>query len=175
MSESAGSVRVVHGDLTEQDVDVVVNAANEQLAHGGGVAAALVRAGGRVVQEESNDWIRRNGPLTSGSAAITRAGALPAGWIVHVVGPRYRRGGNNVELLRAAVSAALAATAEIGARTVAMPAISAGIFGYPLEEATAVIADACRRWLDGHPGAIDEVRLVGYDTATVAAFEKAVS
>lgn len=80
-----------------------------------------------------------------------------------------------MELLRAAVSAALAATADIGARTVAMPAISAGIFGYPLEEATAVIADACRRWLDGHPGAIDEVRLVGYDTATVAAFEKAVS
>ncbi len=175
MSESVGSIRVVHGDLTQQDADVIVNAANEHLAHGGGVAAALVRAGGPVVQEESNDWIRHNGPLASGNAAITGAGAMPAGWIVHVVGPRYHRGRNNAELLHAAVSAALAATADVGARTVAMPAISAGVFGYPLEEATRVIADTCRRWLDDHPGIIDEVRLVGYDATTVAAFDKAMS
>ncbi len=164
-------IRVLQGDITTLEVDAVVNAANEYLAHGGGVAAAMVRAGGRVVQEESDAWVREHGKLESGAAAVTTAGAMPAQWIIHVVGPRYREGQDNESLLRSAVVAALRAAADLGAEAVALPAISAGIFGYPVDEATAVIANAARRWLRGRDL---EVILVGYDEATTRHFRTAV-
>jgi O-acetyl-ADP-ribose deacetylase len=156
-------VVVVAGDLTAQDVDAVVNAANEQLRHGGGVAAALARAGGRAVQRTSDAWVREHGPLGPGGAAVTTAGRLPARWIVHVVGPRHQEGQDNAALLRQAVDAALDAALDAGARSVALPAISAGIFGYPPAEAGAVIAAAVRAWAHRHAGALAEVRLVGFD------------
>lgn len=84
------SLEAVVGDLTRLGTDVVVNAANEHLAHGGGVAAALSRAGGPAVQAESDRWVAEHGPVGPGRAAVTTAGALPARWIVHVVGPRFR-------------------------------------------------------------------------------------
>lgn len=168
------TVRATQGDLTQQDVDAVVNAANEQLAHGGGVAAALARAGGPRVQAESDEWVAEHGPLAPGKAAVTTAGELPARMIVHVVGPRYREGQDNAALLTAAVRAALDAAVDAGARSVALPAISAGIFGYPRRQACAVIAAAARDWLAANPDALDEVRLVGYDAATTADFEAAL-
>jgi len=152
-----------------------VNAANEYLHHGGGVAAALVRAGGSVVQEESEAWVREHGPLESGKAAVTGAGDMPARWIIHVCGPRFSADLDNEALLEAAVEAALSAAAESGAASIAIPAISSGIFGYPVTEATRVIADACRRWVVSHPGTIREIRLVGYEAETAAAFVKALS
>jgi putative ATPase len=173
MSAPAGSIVVVHGDLTQQGVGAIVNAANEHLSHGGGVAAAIVRAGGSTIQEQSHQWVREHGTVTAGTAAVTGAGRLRADWVVHVVGPRYHEGRDNESLLREAVGAALSAAAGTGARTVAMPAISAGIFGYPTEEATQVISSTCRAWLSANPGVIDEVRLVGFDLETVAAFERA--
>ena len=175
MSKPAGSVRVVRGDITEQDADVIVNAANEHLAHGGGVAAAMVRAGGSIVQDESDAWVREHGPVVAGTAAVTGAGAMPAKWIVHVVGPRFRTGRDNAPLLKDAVGAALSAAADIGERSVAMPAISAGVFGYPIDEATQIIANACRAWLVANPDSIDEIRLMGFGGETAAAFRKAVS
>ncbi|MDF1595806.1 MAG: macro domain-containing protein [Acidimicrobiia bacterium] len=174
MNEPTEPIRVVQGDLTEQDVDAVVNAANEQLQHGGGVAAAMVRAGGVVVQEESDTWVREHGPLEPGGAAVTGAGDMPAQWIIHVAGPRFSAGRDNETLLRAAVAAALSAAAGAGATSVAMPAISAGIFGYPLTEATNLIADTCRKWVASHPGIFQEIRLVGYQAETAAAFERAL-
>lgn len=173
MSEPA--IRVVRGDLTAQQVDVLVNAANEHLQHGGGVAAALVRAGGAAIQDESDRWIEQHGPLQPGTAAVTGAGHMKAGSIVHVAGPRFREGQDNARLLATAVRAALDAAAGIGARSIAFPAISSGIFGYPLSDATGVIATACRAWLADHGSALDEIRLVGYDDATVRAFEAALS
>lgn len=168
-------IRVVQGDLTRQDVDAVVNAANEYLQHGGGVAAALVRAGGAVVQQESEAWVREHGPLESGKAAVTGAGDMPARWIIHVSGPRFSAGQDNEALLEAAVEAAISAAAQSGATSIAMPAISSGIFGYPVTEATRVIADTCRRWVASHPGVVREIRLVGYEAETAAAFERALS
>lgn len=164
------NVAVVQGDLTKQPVDAVVNAANEHLRHGGGVAAAVVRAGGQVVQQESDAWVFEHGPVTTGRAAVTTAGSMPARWVVHTVGPRYDEGQDNEGLLRAAVAAALDAAERIGARSVAFPAISAGIFGYPRAAATAVIASEVVRWIVEHPGVIDEVRLVGFDGATCEDF-----
>lgn len=157
---------VVHqGDLTAQHVDAVVNAANRSLQHGGGVAAALVRAGGAVIQEESDAWVRANGVLAVGQAAVTTAGSMPAKHVIHVAGPVYRSGQDNEGMLRAAVSGALDAAARVGARSIAFPAISAGIYGYPIAEATAVLADEIARWLDREPGRVDEVRLIGYSDA----------
>jgi O-acetyl-ADP-ribose deacetylase (regulator of RNase III) len=167
-------ITAIRGDLTTQSVDAVVNAANEHLAHGGGVAAAIVRAGGRVIQEESDAWVDTRGPLSPGVAAVTGAGAMPARWVIHVSGPRYRSDQDNPGLLATAVRAALDGATEAGARSVALPAISAGIFGYPLEEATAVIAAAVRAWCDANAGALDEVRLVGWDEETTRGFTKAL-
>ncbi len=160
----------VRGDLTAQEVDAIVNAANEYLKHGGGVAGAIVRAGGHSIQEESDAWVKANGPLGDGVAAVTSAGSLRARWVVHVAGPRYRPGQDNDGLLERAVAAALDAAQEAGARSVGLPAISAGIFGFPRREAAAVIAATVVRWAERHPEAMDEIRLVGYDAATVEAF-----
>jgi glutamate racemase len=163
-------IEIVVGDLTRQEVGAVVNAANIHLQHGGGVAAALVRAGGAIVQSESDDWVRRHGPLSVGRAGVTSAGAMPAEYVVHVAGPVYREGQDNEGLLRAAVAGALEAARRLGVGSIAFPAISAGIYGYPVAEATAVLADEVVTWTTGHPGAIEEVRLVALDESTAAHF-----
>lgn len=168
-------IEVVQGDITRLEVDVVVNAANEHLQHGGGVAAAIARAGGPTIQAESDAWVREHGPLGPGRAAVTTAGRMPARHVVHVVGPRFREGQDNEGLLRRAVVAALDAARNLEARSVALPAISAGIFGYPRREATRVIAQAVADWLEADPGTVREVILVGYDQATATDFREAVA
>jgi putative ATPase len=158
-------ITAITGDLTAQTVDAIVNAANDNLQHGGGVAAAIVRAGGPVIQQESDEWIRRNGRVPVGGAAITSAGVMPAEYVIHVAGPIYQSGQDNEGLLRAAVAGALDAAAGVGARSIAFPAISAGIYGYPLGEAAAVLADEVAQWLARNPGTLEEVRLVGFNEA----------
>jgi O-acetyl-ADP-ribose deacetylase (regulator of RNase III) len=167
-------IKVVQGDLTAQPVAAIVNAANEHLQHGAGVAAAIVQAGGQVIQTESDEWVAEHGPIGPGRAAITSAGHLPAQYVIHVVGPRYREGQDNESLLQGAVTAALNAAAVSGCRTVALPAISAGIFGYPRAEACQVIVAACRTWLDRRPGLISEIRLVGFDQEVADQFRRAL-
>lgn len=170
MDESAriqvGDVAVValRGDLTRQEVDAVVNAANPHLKHGGGLAAALVRAGGRAIQDESDAWVDEHGPLTEGVAATTGAGDLPARFVIHTAGPVYNPGSDrNAPLLRSAVEAALDAAVEAGARSLALPIISAGVYGYPQDRAAEVLASTVVAFLEEHPDSFDEVRLVGYD------------
>lgn len=168
-------IEAARADITTLDVDAIVNAANEHLQHGGGVAAAISRAGGPSIQQESDEWVRGHGPLEPGVAAVTGAGDMPARIVVHVAGPRFRDGQDNEGLLRAAVEAALEAAADEGARSMAMPAISAGVFGYPLGEATAVIADTARSWVEAHPGKLDRILLVGYDEEATEAFRRALA
>ncbi len=162
-------IRVLQADITDQQVDAVVNAANEYLRHNGGLAAALVHAGGSLIQEESDRWIADHGPLSPGTAAVTGAGAMPARYVVHVAGPRYRQNRDNESLLRKAAWAALDAATLAGCHTVALPAISAGIFGYPLGDATSTIAAACADWARRHEG-LEEIRLIGFDAAAADAF-----
>jgi O-acetyl-ADP-ribose deacetylase (regulator of RNase III) len=170
-----GRIFVDRGDLTKQRVDAIVNAANAALQHGGGVAAAIVRTGGRVIQEESDQWVRDHGPVGEGQAAVTTGGALQASHVIHVVGPIFAEGADNEAALSRAVRAALDAAEENGFRSVAVPAISAGIFGYPQREATRVIARAVDGWLGEHPDAgLREVRLVGFDDAAAADFAAAL-
>jgi putative ATPase len=162
-------VRVVTADLTALDADAVVNAANRHLQHGGGLAGALSRAAGPQVQRESDAWVEEHGPLGPDDAAVTTAGALPAQHLVHVAGPVYDEGSeHNESLLRRAVAAALRAAADRDARRVAVPAISAGIYGYPLDEATAIIANEVVR-VAPELG-LAEVVLVGFDDDAAAAF-----
>ena len=171
----SGRIFVVQGDLTQHRVDAVVNAADENLSHGGGVAAAIVRTGGTVIQEESDEWVREHGPVGPGQAAVTTGGALQASHVIHVVGPRYRDDQDNAALLEEAVRAALDAAGHRELRSVAFPAISAGVFGYPRREATAVIADAAVVWLEEHPDSlVREVWMVGIDRSAAADFARTV-
>jgi O-acetyl-ADP-ribose deacetylase (regulator of RNase III) len=122
-------VTVVHGDITVQEVDAVVNAANRRMRGGGGVDGAIHAAGGREVLEDC----RRRFPagLATGDAGWTTAGAMPAQWVIHVVGPNFRRGERDRSLLTSCYERALAVADDLGARTVAFPLISAGSYGWP--------------------------------------------
>jgi O-acetyl-ADP-ribose deacetylase (regulator of RNase III) len=165
------TVSAVLGDLTEQRVDAIVNAANSALAHGGGLAGAIVRRGGGVIQEESD----RLAPVRVGSAATTSAGALPSRWVIHAVGPRWGEGDEELKL-RSAVRSSLAETARLDARSLALPAISTGIFGYPKPDGTRVIVDELCGWLTAHPETrLCEVRLTAFDEETAGLFAGAIA
>lgn len=142
-------LELVEGDITELDTDAIVNAANEQLMHGGGLAGAIVRKGGPAIQQESSAWVQRYGPVRTGSAAITSAGRLKARYVIHAVGPVYDGTARSAELLASAVHSALQLADQYGLRSVALPAISTGIFGYPLQEAAKVIIRAVLEHLRG--------------------------
>lgn len=155
------NVVVVEGDVTRQPVEAVVNAANERLQHSHGVATAVVRTGGRVIQEESDTWVREHGPVTPGHAAVTTGGMLQASHVIHAVGPYYAEGDSDAAL-RAAARSALEAAKEHGLQSIAMPAISTGRRGYPVDLAAAVLVSAISDWLEENPDTLDEVRLVGF-------------
>lgn len=163
-------LQVVVGDLTRETTDVIVNAANVHLRHGGGVAGALSRAGGPAVQAESDAWVVTNGPLRDGRAAVTTAGRLAPEHLVHVAGPVYEADrGDNADRLALAVTTALDAAADLGATSIALPLLSAGIYGYPRAEAAAVLVRAVRRWGTDHPDAsLGVVRVVVLDEDAAA-------
>ncbi len=166
-------LRVVRGDITEEDVDAIVNAANEQLAHGGGVAGAIVRAGGHEIQDESRQWVREHGDVPTGGAAITGAGNLKANYVIHAVGPVWGMG-NEEALLASAVKSALVLAEEKGLQSVSLPAISTGIYGFPKPLGAQVILGAVQEYLDGHSdSSLREVRLCNVDSATSDLFVEA--
>jgi O-acetyl-ADP-ribose deacetylase (regulator of RNase III) len=139
-------IEVVAGDITTQDVDAVVNAANSSLLGGGGVDGAIHRAGGPAIlaacrEVRAGEW--RDG-LPTGRAVATVAGALPARWVIHTVGPIYGTVDDPAGLLRSCHVESLRVADEVGARSVAFPAISCGVYGYPLEEAAPIAVDAVR-------------------------------
>jgi O-acetyl-ADP-ribose deacetylase (regulator of RNase III) len=146
------TLELVEGDITALDTDAIVNAANEHLAHGGGVAGVISRRGGPAIQRESNEWVRQHGPVRTGSAAITSGGNLKARYVIHAVGPVYDGTPRSAELLASAVRAVLQMADEHGLKSVVLPAISTGIFGYPLEEAAQVMLRAAIAYLRGATG-----------------------
>ena len=123
---------MVQGNLLEEPVDAIVNAANGHLAHAGGVAGVISRAAGPALQSESDSLVRKSGPFPTGSAVATTAGKLPFEAVIHAVGPRYGEGDEERKLTKA-LSAAFALAAERGWQSVAFPAVSAGIFSVPLD------------------------------------------
>jgi putative ATPase len=169
------TLSAVQGDITEMPVDVLVNAANTSLAHGGGIALAISTAGGPTINEESEAWIMTYGPLVPGVAALTSAGRMPSSYVAHVAGPIYAADQENEELLATAVLAALDTATEIEARSVAVPAISAGIYGYPPDEATSVIATSAGEFLAQDATTVRSVRLVGFESIMTERFAAAIS
>jgi putative ATPase len=165
-------IRLVQGDITEERVDAIVNAANSQLQHGGGVAAAIARKGGEVIRQESEAWVRQHGPVPTGRAAITRAGALPCRAVIHAVGPIWRGGGEGEEeLLRSAALSSFTLAAERGFASLALPAISAGIFGFPADRCAEILLAAARDFWREHPeSSLREIRFVLFDSPTLEAF-----
>ncbi len=165
-------LRVVQGDLTKEAVDAVVNAANEWLAHGGGVAGAIVRRGGLEVQWESDAWVEAHGKVPVGSVAVTGAGMLPCKKVIHAVGPVWSGGDDDEEDdLRAAAAHSLDAANELGLRSVSMPAISSGIFGFPKDLCATILVDAAVDWFAQHPdGSVKELRFTNIDAPTVNVF-----
>ena len=153
-------ISVVRGDITTQDVDAVVNAANSSMRGGGGVDGAIHRAGGPAVLE---DCIARfPSGLETGDAGWTTAGQMPARWVIHVVGPNRNAGQTDRSLLLSCYSRALAVADEIGARSVAFPLVSAGVYGWPKDDAIACAVETFR----SASTSVSEARLVAFDAAT---------
>jgi O-acetyl-ADP-ribose deacetylase (regulator of RNase III) len=154
-------IELEQGDITKQSVDAIVNAANSSLLGGGGVDGAIHRAGGPAVLEECRRIRAERYPdgLPTGRAVATTAGDLPARWVIHTVGPVYSRHDDPAPLLASCHTESLRVADEIGARTVAFPAISTGVYGYPKEEAARVSIEAIVEALEKHDP-IEEVRLV---------------
>jgi len=151
---------VVEGDVTRQQVDAVVNAANRRMRGGGGVDGAIHAAGGPAVLA---DCVRRfpHG-LATGDAGWTTAGDLPACWVIHVVGPNRHAGETDRALLTSCYSRALAVADELGARTVAFPLVSAGVYGWPKDDAIAAAVETLR----ATPTQVTEARLVAFGRST---------
>ena len=161
-------ITVVEGDITDQDVAAVVNAANRAMRGGGGVDGAIHRAGGPAVLE---DCIRRfpHG-LATGDAGWTTAGEMTARWVIHVVGPNYGRGERDRSLLVSCYARALAVADGLGARSVAFPLVSAGVYAWPLEDAIAAAVETVR----STSTEVEEARMVAFGTQTYAALLAAV-
>jgi len=161
-------ISFVVGDLTEQEVDAIVNAANEQLTPGGGVCAAIYRVGGEEIFDEAALF----GGCPTGDARATKAGRLPARHVIHAVGPVWHGGGaGEEELLASAYRRSLEVAEKLGCRTIAFPALSTGIYGYPPAKAAPVAAGAVRPFADR----FDEIRFVFLDDGLREQFERATA
>ncbi|MHB8108431.1 MAG: macro domain-containing protein [Syntrophorhabdaceae bacterium] len=158
-------IRVIRGDLTESDADAVVNAANSYLKHGGGVAAAIVRKGGRIIQEESNAI----GFVPVGGAAMTGAGSLKARHVIHAVGPMWGEGDEEAKLKKAVISV-LSLASEKGLRSIALPAISAGIFGFPKDKCASIIVNEMKHYLAGQKTTLLRIDIVLMDQGIIQFF-----
>jgi len=160
-------LRLVRGDITQQDVDAIVNAANSSLLGGGGVDGAIHRAAGPELLEHC----RRLHGCATGDAKATPGFRLPARWVIHTVGPAWRGGDSGeAELLASCYRASLARADELGARTLAFPAISTGIYGYPVAQAAKVAVDTLRTT----PTSVTDVRLMCFNDQSFDAYRSAL-
>ena len=166
-------MHLLRGDITEQAVDAVVNAANSSLLGGGGVDGAIHRRGGPEILEACRRLRDESLPdgLPTGMAVATPAGRLPCHWVIHTVGPVYSEREDRSGLLASCHAESLRIADELGATTVAFPAISTGVYGYPVEKAAPVAVGAVL----GSATAVEEVRFVLFDQRTLEAFERALS
>jgi O-acetyl-ADP-ribose deacetylase len=164
-------IQIVQGDITLEEVDAIVNAANERLQHGGGVAWAISKKGGPAIQTESEQWILEHGPVSHSHPAWTSGGQLPAKYVIHAVGPVWGDGDEDKKL-SAAVTGCLRVADELKCSSLAMPAISTGIFGFPKDRAAKIIFSAIEEYCKNNSSSPKMVRLVLLDQPTVDVFLK---
>ncbi|MCH9679859.1 MAG: O-acetyl-ADP-ribose deacetylase [Deltaproteobacteria bacterium] len=178
MERVIGTTRItlVRGDITQQTVDVIVNAANSSLLGGGGVDGAIHRGGGPAILEECMAIRAAQGGCPPGQAVITTAGQLPARRVIHTVGPVWNGGGHGeAALLRSAYGRSLELAAEHGLRVVAFPSISTGAYRFPIGKAATTAFEAIIAAVGRHPEAFDEVRMVLFSAGDLAAYRDALT
>ena len=173
MGTGTPTIEVVRTDITTIHIDAVVNAANSTLLGGGGVDGAIHRAGGPEILAACREVRRTTHPsgLPTGQAVATTAGRLPARWVIHTVGPVYSGDGRDAELLASCYRSSLAVADGVGARGVAFPTISAGVYGYPIDEATAVAVETI---LDTSTN-VERVLLVAFGPAAEEGYRAALA
>jgi O-acetyl-ADP-ribose deacetylase (regulator of RNase III) len=161
---------IARGDLTTEQVDAIVNAANAHLRHGGGVAAAIANRGGPAIQQESDAWVHAHGAVPHHLPAYTSGGRLPCRYVIHAVGPVWGSGDEDHKLSQA-IGGSLQRAEELHLSSIAFPAISTGIFGFPKERAAAIFFNAIDEFFQQHPAStVKLVRITLYDTPTLQAF-----
>jgi O-acetyl-ADP-ribose deacetylase len=163
-------ISVARGDLTACDVDAIVNAANSHLQHGGGVAGAIVRKGGAIIQEESNAI----GYVPVSESALTTGGSLKARHVIHTVGPRWGEGDEERKLARAIQSALVLATRK-GFSTMTLPAVSAGIFGFPKQRCAEILVGETVRFLNDNDTTLSQITFCLMDEEVIGHFLAAVN
>jgi O-acetyl-ADP-ribose deacetylase (regulator of RNase III) len=161
-------VDVSRADITKLEVDAIANAANTQLQHGGGVAGAIVRAGGRSIQEESDDLA----PIELGEAVATNAGDLPSRWVIHAA-TMHLGGPTSAEIIRDATASALRVADELGAKSLGLVAFGTGVGGFPVEEAARIEVEEVRRHLAGETS-LERVVFAVFGDDAQRAFNEAV-
>jgi O-acetyl-ADP-ribose deacetylase (regulator of RNase III) len=166
---------LVQGDITRQDTEAIVNAANPGLMGGGGVDGAIHRAGGPAILEECQKIVASQGRLPTGKAVITTGGNLPAKYVIHTVGPVWRGGtGAEAKLLSSAYRESLKTAEENRIGSVSFPSISTGAYGYPVEEAARVAVQTVKSFLEKNAVSIKEVRFVLFDSITYEVYRRAL-
>jgi len=166
---------IIQGDITKQDTDTIVNAANSSLMGGGGVDGAIHRAGGPAILEECKRVVSRQGRLPTGKAVITTGGNLKARYVIHTVGPVWHGGtSNEPELLASAYRESLRTAVENELCSISFPSISTGVYGYPVEKAARVAIGAVADFLTRNRTCIKEVVFVLFDSKTLAAYSSAL-
>ncbi|XP_063285224.1 protein mono-ADP-ribosyltransferase PARP14 isoform X1 [Pelobates fuscus] len=172
------TVAVYKGDLCRHSVDVIVNAANEDLKHVGGLALALLRAAGPKLQSDCDRIVMKEGTLSPGDSVITDAGNLPCKHVVHTVGPRWDPSSQSrcKRLLRRAITSSLELAAENGHNSIAIPAVSAGIFGFPVKQSVETIVESVREYLEshGHKSSLNRIHLVDKNDDIIKHFTAAL-
>ncbi|HSL43862.1 MAG TPA: macro domain-containing protein [Anaerolineales bacterium] len=165
-------VQLVQGDITTEEVDAIVNAANEYLQHGGGVARTISKKGGSTIQKESDAWVLQYGRVPHAYPAWTSGGSLPAKYVIHAVGPIWGDGHEDNKL-ESAVTGSLRLADELKCSSIALPAISTGIYGFPKERAAGIIFSAVERYFAANSSSgLKTVKLALYDQPTVDVFLK---
>ncbi|MGZ9164679.1 MAG: macro domain-containing protein [Anaerolineales bacterium] len=177
--QTGQTIQIVQGDITIEDVDAIVNAANERLQHGGGVAWAISKKGGPTIQKESDEWIRQHGPVSHSHPAWTLGGRLPSKYVIHAVGPvwgdaqRTGASGDGDVKLADAVTGSLQVADELKCSSIALPAISTGIYGFPKDRAARIIFSSVENYfVENSLSAVKTVKLVLFDQPSVDVFIK---
>ncbi len=163
------TIEIIKGDITFMQTEAIVNAANEYLSHGGGVAGAIVRRGGSVIQEESDAWVAKNGVVKTGSAAITTGGRLKAKYVIHAVGPVMGSSDEDAKL-QSATESVLQLAENYHLNSVAFPAISTGIFGYPVDRCAHIMLTTVWRYCD-KMSSLERIVFCLFDDFSLKAFK----
>jgi len=171
MLENKFTVQITQGDITLEQTDSIVNAANEYLEHGGGVAFSIVQRGGDVIQEESTAWVKEYGLVLHSLPAWTTGGNLPAKYVIHAVGPVWGAGDEDAKL-HDCIYGSLRVADELELESIAMPAISTGIFGFPKDRAARVMLNTIQEYFEKEKSNLKIARITLFDDDSVDVFKE---